>query len=426
MKPPASNKKDVSFVTQNSLCYSCGACSVCCAAEAISFKVTNSGLLHPVIDYKLCNSCGICLDVCPAYHDLEIFPDKYGLDNLAGQALCCFLGRSLDEKIFANSQSGGLVTETLSFLFESRLITSALVVKMDYAVTPKPEPLRVYSPEELFQSQKSFYAPVALLSALKDIEKMEGNLAMVGLPCHIHGLKSLVKVNQKLFGRIKYKLGLLCGGTLSFLASNYFSQRTKIKHRIIYRNKKYPNFEQAHVTLQLLNGQILVIPREQRFWLKEILTPPRCLLCADKMNLYADLVFGDPWGLPNYDQLNGDSVVISRTETGQKIANSLVRTGKVRLQKVNYDEIIKGQELAKRIKMALSCASVYKEIGLALPDSLSTITLPEPELTALRERIDLFLRLQERPLEDNLRLINRIILSKRWKQKITTFVSRLR
>jgi len=362
-------KKDITFVTKNNLCFGCGACGVSCHADSISFYMTNAGRLHPKIDYKICSNCGVCYDICPSIDLNNRIVVNNGIDPFEGKVVSSYMGRTLNQKLYLNSQSGGMVTEVLSYLFDQKLIQYALVVKMDFASIPKPSYFLAKSSDELYQSQKSLYAPVDLLSALKNIKNITGNIAVVGLPCHIEGIVSLIKHKPKLYIKVKYKLGLICDGVLSNIASDYFSSFTTKKHRINYKNKEVPNYMQANVTLEFEDGERKIIESKERFLLKEIVTPPRCQLCFDKMNIYADIVFGDPWGIEKYDKVNGDSVVITRNKKGQDILNELLEKKRVFLKKVKYKTILNGQEIERRREKVFQAYETYKQLGFYVPFS---------------------------------------------------------
>lgn len=67
------------------------------------------------------------------------------------------------------------------------------------------------------------------------------------------------------------------------------------------------------------------------------------------MNVNADIVFGDPWGMSGVDWQNGDSVIITRTEKGQGIVDEMIGSNQLLLSKGNLDELIIGQLIPQRL-----------------------------------------------------------------------------
>ena len=102
------DKKDITLIVNNQLCFSCGACDIICPVNCIEFKIKSSGRLAPEIDYDKCIECSKCYNICPG------LDEKYGINNefnFEGDIVSAYLGKSNNKKIFLNSQSGGMVTE---------------------------------------------------------------------------------------------------------------------------------------------------------------------------------------------------------------------------------------------------------------------------------------------------------------------------
>jgi coenzyme F420 hydrogenase subunit beta len=359
-------KTDISKVVENHLCNSCGACATICNSNAINFKITNVGRLHPVIDYNVCTKCGMCYRICPSLDSDDIIYERLSRlsEPFYGDVICCYAGKSKNENVYKNSQSGGLLTQFLIYLFSEKLITHAVVVRMNHGNPPRPECYFATSTKDLLSSQKSIYNPVNILTLLKDIKKIEGSFALVGLPCHIEGYEILYKYNDENFNKIKYKIGLICDGLLSFSSVDYFAKRIKINEdfKIIYRNKSYPNYVGADVTIQTANKKEFHIDKTERLFLKKFLTPPRCNLCFNKMNIFADVVFGDAWGIDGVDLNKGESIAICRTDLGRNLFKGMIEKGMAVIKSIDYSEILKGQRIDKHILRTISFFKAYKKI----------------------------------------------------------------
>ena len=149
------------------------------------------------------------MKVCPGHEvdfkglNLEIF-GKEPEDILIGNYLNCYVGHATDYDIRYNSASGGLVTALLIFALEEGLIDGALVTRMKKDKPLEPEPFIARTREEIIEARGSKYCPVPANVALREIlEANEGErFAVVGLPCHIHGMRRAQRVDARLKERV--------------------------------------------------------------------------------------------------------------------------------------------------------------------------------------------------------------------------------
>ena len=425
---------DISEVVRNNLCYSCGVCDTSCHVNAISFQITNIGRLHPVIDYNTCTNCGECYKVCPAIDVKDIIYEKLARlnDPFLGNVLTCYLGKSINEQVYKNSQSGGLVTQTLIYLFENKLISYALVVRMDYRNPPMPSYFFASSVEELFMSQKSIYTPINLLSALKEIDKLNGDIAIVGLPCHLEGIESLLKYENKKYSKIKYKLGLICDGVLSYSVNDYFLEKTNKENdkKIIYRNKNNPNYTDAEVTVISTDGREWHFEASERRLLKEYVTPPRCMLCFNKMNIFADVVYGDPWGIKTADMERGESIVIIRTKTGDSFIKGMINSKMVELRRVNFKEIYDGQGMDLRKIKTKSAIESCKSLKFSIPQFYNKIEtyfkiFPPRHNLNTTTQIKKYLELENEGKEKVVKYLANKIKTCKYKRKVKSLIKKI-
>ena len=343
--------KNIQSVSDSLQCSACGACSTICAKNAIEFNWSSMGRKHAHVTDD-CVDCGLCVKVCPSLDEMKL--DAQYADPYVGDIRKVYVGRSTNSDIFTNAQSGGMCTTVLSYLFDSGKIDAAVVTCMTPGITPIVEAKIVTSKEELNTSQKSCYTPVSVLTALKQTDKYQ-SVAVVGLPCHIHGLTALMKTSRK-YQNITYKLGLICDRTLCATVQESMLSLAKIKNQEVkiewrkkntgYNGTKYP-YQNAPVVISTVDKQV-VIPNAYRFALKDFFTPPRCRRCTDKINIHADIVFGDPWRMPDYDRENGDSVVIVRSDLGERLISECIENNLCNLFLRPNEQVVVGQLIDKR------------------------------------------------------------------------------
>jgi coenzyme F420 hydrogenase subunit beta len=325
-------------------CTGCGTCAGVCPRSAIEMQVEQKrGIYLPIIDDNKCTLCGICTKVCPGngvdYQqiNLEIF-GKEPEDIRLGNYLNCYSGFAADGNIRFNSSSGGLVTAILCAALEKGLIDGALVTKMRDDRPLEPQSFIARTKEEIIGASKSKYCPVPTNSALREIIESDKSekIAVVGLPCHIQGLRKAEKINKILKEKIVLRLGLVCAHTDTFLMTDFVLRKNGINKanvtKIDYRGKGWP----GGWTITLNESREVFIPWD-RFvtWHNIWLSVPRgCGYCTDSVAELSDLSFGDLW-LPEYrGDKDGLSLLISRTQIGEKLLADLVAERKVILNKL--------------------------------------------------------------------------------------------
>ncbi|MBQ9094404.1 MAG: Coenzyme F420 hydrogenase/dehydrogenase, beta subunit C-terminal domain [Prevotella sp.] len=359
--------KNIQEISDNYLCSACGACYAICNHDAILFKWSSIGRKFAQVDNDKCVECGLCKKVCPSIDSLSLherFPNIY-----VGNILNTYSGRATDDLIFRNAQSGGVCTSIIKYLFDTKRIDYAIMCKMTAGISPDVSAVVINSPADLYSCQKSCYTFVDVLSVLKKTEDKE-SIAIVGIPCHIEGA-SLLSEQFKKFSNIKYKIGLICDRIECKGMQDALVSLARGKKKILQWRKKdfchkniYYTYKNAPCVILDENEKIRgVFPNQFRFALKDMFTSPRCRLCYDKLNIHADIVLGDPWGMTNIDWQHGESLVITRTQTGESLIRDLLRDNYVRLHKrIDYSEVLKGQHIYQKTQEREEYMAVYNSV----------------------------------------------------------------
>jgi coenzyme F420 hydrogenase subunit beta len=136
----------------------------------------------------------------------------------------------VDENIRMAASSGGMVTSLLVFLLKSGTIDGAIVTKMSEADPLLPNVFLATTEEQIIAAAQSKYCPVPVNMAIKQVIDKNLKIAVVGLPCHIQGLRKLELQNPKLKEKFILHLGLFCGHNTSFLGTEFVLEKMGIKH----------------------------------------------------------------------------------------------------------------------------------------------------------------------------------------------------
>lgn len=320
-----------------------------------------NGVYLPHLLDERCNMCGICLDVCPGPSMDGLAPDTGLLpppsdDRFLGRHMACYLSYATDHQMRYNSASGGVVTALLLFTLEKGVIDGALLTRMKGGRPLEPEPFVARSRADVLQAMGSKYCPVPANAALKEILEREGRYAVVGLPCHIRGIRKAEAAIPKLKERIVLHCGIFCSHQVSFRGTQLLLARLGIRSsdvsRISYRGQGWP----GGITIELHDGRRKFVPNLPGSLWNTIFggfffVPPACLGCSDLTNEEADLSFGDAW-LPEIVRTDqtGTSVVVARSLHAKQILEAAARDGVIHLDPLSPNEVIRSQRLFTHFK----------------------------------------------------------------------------
>ena len=367
---------DISRIVEDGLCHSCGACAAVCPVEAVRFLENAAGLVLPVVDRGRCTSCGACLAVCTGGTLSDEVAGLLPPDPFTGAAIRSFIGRAADEGVFARSQSGGAATALLLHSLRAGEIAGALVVEMPAGVSPRPRARLARTEEELLGARGSKYAPVPLLEALRRIGDIPGPIAVTGLSCHMHGLAAMSAADPALGKRIRYRIGLICDRTLSCASIDYLAHAAGFgdgdEIEIVFRDKTCGGYP-GHVRVGAAGGRTVVLPDRRRRRIKRYLTPPRCHMCFDKMNVLSDVTIGDPHGIRSADSARGESVCIARTERGLALVRAALASGTLELRELGYSGIVRGQKIDAKRRTWLGFTRAWRATGRPVPGYVDRI-----------------------------------------------------
>ena len=385
-EPPRALKA-LAQIVENDLCHRCGSCVGICPTGVLGVDDEE----YPVVkNMSACTDCDLCVKVCPGDEfnaplvAQQMFPNPPDLNDMHGSFVSGYLSHATDPVVREKSTSGGFVSALLMSLLERGEIDGALVIKADETVLYKGVPTIARTKEEIFAATKSKYAIVPTNAAFKEIREVPGRYAMVGLPCQIHGYHKAAALDKRIRDRIVLTVGLLCHAAidhdpLKILFDNLGDQKEEVA-RFIYRVGKHPGASYAVMN----NGKSIPVlfPKAEKYQpsaiemmniLYRLYTPQRCMTCYDSMVEYADIAVGDPW-MPTpgegIDFFDGYSYLVTRSDRGEKMLQSAMKTGNLSLLKLTdratrTSSIMMGTEKRNR---AFRLLQTRKRAGLPVPN----------------------------------------------------------
>ena len=346
--------KNVNRTLYEKLCTGCGTCSGVCPNDAISIVKGKKGEGYvPKINSDKCTNCGLCLKSCPG---ISVDFKKLSLliaggekkNNLIENYLQCYAGYTTNKKLRYDCSSGGVVTQLLLFLLENKMITGALVTKMKKNNPLESESFIAKTKEQIISAKGSKYCPNPINIMLKKIHGLGDHekIAIVGLPCHIQGIRKAQEKLPILKKKIFICIGLFCSHTPNSKSTKIFiNKKMKICdqdiQKLSYRGSGWPGYMEILKTNEKCSK--ISLSNYWRFLGSSAFALSRCKLCVDATAELADISCGDAW-LPEFSKNNtGMSVIIARNHNTKKIIDLMDKTKSLHLKKISIDKIIQSQ-----------------------------------------------------------------------------------
>lgn len=403
--------KSIQYIIDNNLCTGCGICEGACPSSAIT-TIVKGGRFLPNIDTTLCKNgggCHRCMDVCPGIGcnlvemGKSVQAETVNEDLLVGKYEQCFTGHSTDEELRYHSASGGMVTQMLIWLLETGRIDGAVVSKFD-----NRNPLMVTTSiattrEELISAKGSKYAPVSLHNTAKLLKQAEGSrYVVVGLPCHIQGLRKQTQKDRKLRDKIVAYFGLYCScGRTFYLTEHVLKERGIKRDELTYfayrdegclgsmvakRQTRYQDYYSNSET-SLYKKDEVYKERYQNYYhpLRSFFIPKRCLFCIDHYARLADISFGDIHVKPYSDDKVGINSVVARTPQMVEWLKQAKVDGVITLDELPVEILNKSQSMARRKYVRVGAFIwVAKMVGNKVP----AYDLPLPVKSIVKNGLD--------------------------------------
>jgi len=331
------------------LCTQCGTCAGICPAAAISLSWECRIGYRLRVDQQACIDCGSCLAVCPAegfdYTEGAGWRARNGdapAPDFLGPWRRLWFGWAADEQVRYSGASGGVATAILQGSLASGDIDAAVVCRVDPANSLAVEPVLARTPDEVAVCRGSKYNVAAVNLLLRRLLDEPGHYAVVGLPCHLQGLRKAQDRYVALRDRVAFTLGIFCGWTATPRATEVTARRVGLDAdeltSVRYRGPGWP----GGMRLETRAGVVRELPYPAYFdRLMYAYTPPRCRLCPDALAELADISVGDAW-LERFKGSAGVSDVIARTPEGEDVLGRLVPRH-LTLTEATPEEILRSQ-----------------------------------------------------------------------------------
>lgn len=328
-------KNNVTKVCDNSICIGCGACVGVCSLKCISLSHNPAGFLRAYVNESACINCNKCINVCPQIASC-VFEETREISG--------FIGYATDINTRNKGQSGGVVTALLQYLFDNNEIEGAVVNRFNKSKHIN-EAVYVDNNISLEECSGSYYSQSDVNRVV--CENSDKKMAVVLLGCQSRSIR--LAEDKGYLNNVKYKLGLVCESQYSFMMLKDLAQEAGIIFNEIdafrWKDKAYGSWP-GNVRIEN-QGQEVMLKSRLRTRLKCVYQNFACTLCQDKMNLAADIVCGDPWGIDVKDVKKGYTCIIARTQNGLELLRNAEENGYIELMQLDSEKFYLAQHINK-------------------------------------------------------------------------------
>lgn len=343
---------EIKDIVKNELCTGCGLC----ISESVDgfMEWDDYGFLVPNIDSTYNEKA---IKLCPfnPQPDEEV-KDEDKLANLflnettnkdvkVGKYINTYVGHS--NSFRESASSGGIATYVFEELLKRKVVDHIYVVNEmngTYAY-------QLFSDiASIKRTSKTKYIPVTLSELFKNIDKLEGKVALSGVACFIKAVRLKQFYNPTLKEKIPFLIGIICGGLKSKFFTDYLAQVAGIEgeyskqdYRLKDKNSTASDYSFGafdkenvfHQTKMSIVGDM---------WGTGLFKSNACDFCTDVTTELADISLGDAWLAPyKYDGL-GTSVIVTRSALADKMICDGIELRHLSVSELDFSEFLLSQK----------------------------------------------------------------------------------
>lgn len=325
------------MICELNACCGCGLCVHVCKYNAIQLKEDKEGFLYPFIDEVKCVKCNVCIKKCPAVN--RNTPGEQCVEEKKA-----FAGYSKKKDKLLKSSSGGAAYAIAHAILKQGGTVFGVEYNKNYRgahftkVTTYEE-LDALSGSKYVESDRKI-----LFEQIKEVVALGNKVLVIGLPCDIAAIRSLIGVQDNL-----YTCKLICRSNTSnkvlrqYLDKCEQDKKSSIKRLSLrYKQENTPMLP-TKIRIEYENGNVDIEDFTKTDFGKafQIMARPSCYQCNYKsIDGIADLTLGDFQGMTGNEKfynITGVSLICNHTEKGKELLSWL---DDFCLHEVPYEEVM--------------------------------------------------------------------------------------
>lgn len=335
-------------------CSGCGACAL--LDERIAMDLDDDGRLRPVfaVDPSATQPAVGATSAAVGRQAVQRFDAVCPGRTVAGQhapgavrhpmlgpVLGSWAAWAADEELRFAGSSGGALSALAAWMLESGRVDEVVTARADASDPIRTITTRLVDHHEVLATAGSRYAPVGNAAHAS----LDPRAAFVGKPCEASAVRALAAAQGR---PAPVLLSFFCAGTPSQHATEALLDGLGVAgpvRDLWYRGHGWP----GHFTVTDQAGAEHRVDYD-RSW-GDTLGPTiqwRCKICPDGVGESADVVAADFWraddrGYPLFEEADGVSALIARTDAGVRLVTDAIAAGVITTQPLDPDDLARVQ-----------------------------------------------------------------------------------
>lgn len=339
-------------VVREGNCTGCGACLL--LGPGLEMALTADGYARPrAVPGAPAAPASPQFDrVCPGRTVVARRPDTSRPHPTMGPVVTAAQGWAVDPEFRHRGSSGGVLSALTAWLVESGQAATVVGAAADPSVPTRTVTVSITSRQDALAAAGSRYAPVSNAAAAL-IGRPDA--VFVGKPCEVAAVRALAEARGE---SAPLLISFFCAGTPSQTATETLVAELSgdaPPSAMWYRGRGWP----GRFTVIGADGAETGVSYDDSWG--RVLGPSaqwRCKLCVDGIGDSADLVAADYWhtddrGYPTFEEGDGISAILARTERGAELLQAAVAAGVLATQALDVDALAAVQPFQVRRRSTL-------------------------------------------------------------------------
>ena len=384
-------------VLAGELCAGCGLCAGV-SGGGIRMESTPPGYNRPVGAGPMSREAeAVIAEACPGAL-VEPWGGAPDIHPYWGPLRQVLTGAATNETTRFEGSSGGVISGLLIHALETGLVDRVIHTAADPAEPTRNVTVVSRTPAAVLAAAGSRYTGSSPLADVEALLAEGGKAAFVGKPCDASALRRLARKDPRVQQHVPVVLSFFCGGIPSHDGVGRILKTMGLADEPLsafrFRGRGWP----GNCAAETPDGRTAEMSYADSWGghlSKEVQF--RCKICPDAVGGVADIACADAWygdesGYPKFEEEEGRSLIIARSEAGERLLASAMAAGALSVERIAADEIDKmqpAQARRKRLILARTAALPFagqpqpRMVGLKVAEAARKAPLPEALKNAL-------------------------------------------
>jgi coenzyme F420 hydrogenase subunit beta len=384
------------------LCSGCGLCAGV-SGGAVTIEESARGYNRPFQHAELSAEAERRVHHCCPGSAVAKWPTGPETDPYWGPCRSISTGHAADPELRFAASSGGMISALLSHALESGLVEEVVQIRADPDDPTRTTVARSRTAADVAASAGSRYSPSSPLEHVEELLDDGRRYAFIGKPCDVSALRRLGEIDPRVAERIPIMLSFFCGGIPSHSGTQQILDDLGVHKGELadfrYRGDGWPGYATAiradgsAERMSYADSWGGRLSKHVQF---------RCKICPDAIGGVADIACADAWfgdesGYPLFEETDGRSLVIARSEAGSALLADAAASGRVVLEPAALDDIALMQpSQARRKRLILSRVAALGATLQPRPDFSGVATVAAARRAGIGETVKSFLGMARR------------------------------